>query len=211
MALRRREIPLYEAQNLLPDKKSYYKAMIRNNFYVPNYKSSLCCVKWMKRVRSGKYWCPKKKDIHPFSCADPPKKAEILEQLIGFATDKGKNLGISEKRQPDKQWALQMLAVLKPDHVYFRKDFVPKREIDRVMIDNQDDFLTGLPPGKWRKRKGGIFKEPEENRLKRNLATYERRLARGKERLIELANEKDSDSEVSEGDSSDEDNQIRPK
>ena len=104
-----------------------------------------------------------------------------------------------------------MLAVLKPDHVYFRKDFVPKREIDRVMIDNQDDFLTGLPPGKWRKRKGGIFKEPEENRLKRNLAVYERRLARGKERLIELANEKDSDSEVSEGDSSDEDNQIRPK
>ena len=40
---------------------------------------------------------------------------------------------------------------------------------------------------------------------------YERRLARGKERLVELANEKDSDSEISEDDSSDDNDQIRPK
>ena len=111
----------------------------------------------MKRVRAGKYYCPKVKDIHPFNCADPPKKAEILEHLLRFAEDFGKNLGISEKRQPDKQWALQILAVLKPDHKFFTKSYVPKKAIDLILLDNSDGFLDGLPPGKYKKRKGNIF------------------------------------------------------
>ena len=69
-----------------------------------------------------------------------------------------------------------MLALLRPDHIYFRKDFVPKRALDKILIDNADGFLDGLPPGKYKKRMGSIFQEPEENRLKRQLALYKRRL-----------------------------------
>ena len=79
-----------------------YKAMIRNGYAVPNYKSSLCSIKWMRRVRAGKYWCPKAKEIHPMTCADPPLKADVIEHLLGYARDKNKRLGITEKRQPDK-------------------------------------------------------------------------------------------------------------
>ena len=65
---------------------------------MPNYKSSLCCVKWMKRVRAGKYYCPLVKEVRQVNCADPPKKEDVLTHLLGSATDKGKNLGITDKR-----------------------------------------------------------------------------------------------------------------
>ena len=98
MQERRKELTLLEAQLLIPDKKSMYKAMLRNQYCMPNYNSSLCCLKWMKRVRAGKYWCPKVKDMHPVNCADPPKKDAVITHLVGFARDHNKNLGITEKR-----------------------------------------------------------------------------------------------------------------
>ena len=134
---------------------------------MPAYKSSLCCVKYMDRVRSKEYWCPKVAQIHPHTCVDPPKKDEVLEQLIGFATDAGKNLGISKKRRPDKQWALSVLAHLKPDHKYFRKDYVKARAKDKIMVDNSDGFLDNLPPGPLKKRWATVFKESKEVYLKR--------------------------------------------
>ena len=36
------------------------------------------------------------------TCADPPLKADVIEHLLGYARDKNKRLGITEKRQPDK-------------------------------------------------------------------------------------------------------------
>ena len=40
-----------------------------------------------------------------------------------------------------------------------------------------------------------VFKEPEENRLRRQLAIYKKRQQQHEDRLEELANEKDSDEE----------------
>ena len=68
-----------------------------------------------------------------------------MTHLLGFAKDAGKNLGISKKRQPDKEWALAVLQHLKPDHAFFKKNYVPARARDRIMVDNSDGFLTGLP------------------------------------------------------------------
>ena len=134
---------------------------------MPAYKSSLACLKWMKRVRSGKYWCPKMQDIHPHSCIDPPKKDEVLEHLLGFANDAGHNLGITDKRQPDKQWALAVLQHLKPNHKFFRKDYTPKKAKDKILLDNSDGFFDHLPPGPIKKRFGVVFREAEEVTVKR--------------------------------------------
>ena len=134
---------------------------------MPKYKSSLCCVKWMRRVRAGKYWCPYVKEIHPVNCPDPPKKEDVLTHLLAFAKDSDKLLGITEKRIPDKDWALQMLYALKPDHNFFKKSYVPKRAVDKILLDNRDGFFDGLPPGKFKKRMGNVFQEPEQNKLKR--------------------------------------------
>ena len=93
------------------------------------------------------------------------------------------------------------MSVLKPDHAFFRKDYYPKKAADKILIDNSDGFLDGLPPGKFKKRIGSVFKEPEENRLRRQLDLYKRRAIRNEERLLELANEKDSDEELISDDS----------
>lgn len=119
--------------------------MLRNGYLMPRYKSSLCCVKWMMKVKDGRYWCPLTKDIHPIQCADPPKKDLILEHLYKFAADKGHKLGITEKRVPDRDWALQVLFAIKPDLVFFKKDYVPKKAIDKILVNNSDGFFDGLP------------------------------------------------------------------
>jgi hypothetical protein len=136
---------------------------------MPAFKSSLCCVKYMQRVRSGKYYCPKVNEARPILCPDAPKKDDVITHLLGFAKDQSKNLGITEKRLPDKSWALQVLYVLKPDHAFFKKDYVPKKAKDKMFIDNADGFLDGLPPGPLKKRFGIIFKEAEEVQLERQM------------------------------------------
>ena len=145
--------------------------LLRNGLFLPNLKCSLCSVKWMMRVKDGRYWVPKIADVRHLNCADPPLKAEVLDQLIAFSEDMGRKLGITIKRQPDKRWALQMLAHLKPTHKFFRKDYVPKKMADKLYVDDDHGFLRGLPPPTHNKRRrGGIFKEPESQKLKRQLA-----------------------------------------
>ena len=186
---------LQQAQGLIPDKKSFYKACVRNGYFMPAFKSSLSCIKYMQRIRSKKYWCPAVFEIHPHTCVDPPKKEVVLEHLLGFARDANKNLGITNKRQPDKAWALAVLQHLKPDHKFFRKDYVTAKVKDKILIDNRDGFLDNLPPGPLKKKFGIVFKEAEEVQLQRQLLLYEKRLKKNKTRLRELEKKKDSDSE----------------
>ena len=94
-----------------------------------------------------------------------------------------------------------MLHSLKPDHHFFKKDFVPKKAIDKLLIDNSDGFFDHLPPGKYKKRIGVVFKEPEENRLKRQMSVYQKRLESNQKKLKNL--KVDSDSEVDEEDEED--------
>jgi len=180
---RNKEMQLQKAQMLVPDKKTFYKACLRNQFCMPAYKSSLCCIKYMERIRSGKYWCPKTQDVNPVYVADPPLKTDIVAHLLAFAKDKNLNLGITEKRQPDKQWALLVLHKLQPNHAYFRKDYVRKTVKEKIMINNDDGFLDNLPPGPLKKKFGMIFKENEEVMLKRKMLLAEKRLAKNKKHL----------------------------
>ena len=65
------------------------------------------------------------------------------------------------------------MATIKNDHFIFAKDYVApkplrkKIEDDPFMVDNQDDFFSGLPdnPGALRKRKRGlVFADKNEKR-----------------------------------------------
>ena len=146
-----------------------YKACLRNGYAMPKLKSSLCRLKWMQKVRTGTYWCPKAENINPVTVADPPKKELVIEHLIGFAKDRGIRIGITDKRQPDRDWALLALHALKPDHAFFMKSYVPTRVKNQVMVDNADGFLDDLPAGPLKKKFGMVFKEHEEVYLERQL------------------------------------------
>ena len=45
------------------DKKSYYKAMIRNDWFMPNAKEGIVSLAFMKSVREGKIWLPKQQEV----------------------------------------------------------------------------------------------------------------------------------------------------
>ena len=162
---------------------------------MPKYKSSLCRIKYMRRIVEGRWWCPKNSDIRPVNCADPPKKEHVLEHLIGFAKDRGLRLGITEKHLPDRDWALLALAALKPDHKFFRKDYVPPKERHQVMVKNHNGFLNNLPPGPIKKKFGMVFKEQEEVFLERQLLKQADRLQKNKRRLKKLKAKVESDEE----------------
>ena len=140
----------------------------------------------MQKVRVGKYWCPKMKDVHPVACADPPKKDLVLEHLIKFAADKGYKLGITEKRIPDKHWALQMLYALHPTHAFFKKNYTPKKAKDAIMMDNADGFFDDLPMGPAKKRMGSVYKEPTEIRLKRQIDWHNKMQKKHNRKLHEI-------------------------
>jgi len=160
--------------------------MLRNGFLLPSYKSSLCQIKWMQKVRSGHYWCPKTDTASLRNCPDPPRLDLIIEHLTNFAADSKLKTGITERRKPDRKWALLALATLKPDHAFFRKDFVPKKPVDSILADNSDGFFDSLPAGPHKKRFKGIMKENETSKLKRSLAHHELLMKKNQQRLEEL-------------------------
>ena len=41
------------------DKATYYKAMIKNGWFMPHEKEAICTLKFMRKIRSEKIWCPK--------------------------------------------------------------------------------------------------------------------------------------------------------
>ena len=55
-----------EAQNqAVYNKATYYKAMQRNGWFLPNEKEPIVTLKLMRRIRAGKIWCPQQKQVHP--------------------------------------------------------------------------------------------------------------------------------------------------
>ena len=59
------KITLEEAKEMIKTKDHLYKAMVRNRWYLPNYKSSILTQDYMKGIRDGKIWCPKYDDLRP--------------------------------------------------------------------------------------------------------------------------------------------------
>ena len=62
----------------------------------------------------------------------------------------GRTIGDTSKRCPNKTWLIYVLSTLKPDHLIFRKDYLPpprKMKMSRLenKLDNSDGFFTGLP------------------------------------------------------------------
>jgi hypothetical protein len=84
----------------------------------------------------------------------------VLAQLAKWAP---KQMGITEKRQPDMQWALHALSTVCPANKYFKKSYFPSDDERRksktakpeMMVDNNDDFFSNLPrPNRRRQPKG---------------------------------------------------------
>ena len=79
----------------------------------------------MAGIRDGKIYCPKYDDMKLQPCPDPPSKESILEEVVKFTTQNELDIGATENKIPDKDWLLNVLAIFKPDHQFFSKDYLP--------------------------------------------------------------------------------------
>ena len=71
-----------------------------------------------------------------------------MEEVVKFSAEKEYDIGADEQHLPDRSWLLNVLAILKPDHEFFKKDYHPPIKVppkENLVIDNADDFYTGLP------------------------------------------------------------------
>ena len=52
------EFKLSEVQAKAPSKLAFYKAMQRNGWFLPSFKSAIITMEYMTKVRSGSLFCP---------------------------------------------------------------------------------------------------------------------------------------------------------
>ena len=71
----------------------------------------------------------------------------VIEELLKELQTRGLNMGIiDDKHLPDKEWALEVLGTLNPDHEFFRRDYQPPPKPGRreKKLDAPVDNFDGL-------------------------------------------------------------------
>ena len=155
-------IAVTDANLRVPNKKVLHQALMRNGFIPPRAGESICTVKFMKNVRTKKYWCPSSVEgAHVKPCADPPSKKELAAILyrvmttyrpLGEPHDSGlrRTAKWVRKRPPNADWSLMVLATIDGDNEIFGRGYVHKRQKNADVehaqaVDNADNFFDSLP------------------------------------------------------------------
>ena len=74
-------IALDQARSLVPDKKAFYEALIRNQVVLPPLSDSIVTTAFLLGVYESRLWCPKSDIIKHRLCCDPPGKKDLAELL----------------------------------------------------------------------------------------------------------------------------------
>lgn len=188
------KLTLEEAKDMVKTKENLYKAMIRNRWYLPSFKSSIVTQDYMKGVREKVYFCPTYEQLKLQPCPDPPPKELLLDEVVKITADKGLDIGASDNRVPDKAWLITMLGYLDPEHEFFKKDYLPpvrKPLQEEMVVDNSDGFYSGLPSLYKKKdlKARSKLKEYQSCRYEQKIKTFKMKKAK-MEKSIQMENDK---------------------
>jgi hypothetical protein len=100
-------------------------AMVRNRWYLPKLKSSIMSLNYMHDVRQNKTWCLKYDNLNRQPCPNPPPKNILEKEFLSLAVNNGLHTGMTDLKTPDKDWLLEAISHLKPDHEIFQKGYQP--------------------------------------------------------------------------------------
>ena len=145
------KLTLQEAKKYFNKPKQHYEAMKRNGFYLPPFNSPLVTGPWMTEVmlQTGKVWCPKFDQIKLRPCCKKPHKKDIYLAFKAALARNKLDMGVRRINQVDREYMLEIISTLEPDHAYFKKSFNPvirKANSKPVeYVDNINDFFTDLP------------------------------------------------------------------
>lgn len=126
-------------------------------------------IDFMLGVQSNIYWLPRTHEIRLLNCGDPPAKhalAMMLAEKMNNHPAQGEPFDTMFRRTalkikaypPNKDWMLAVLATLDSDNLIFNKGYEkPKvdargNEVDHDLVENIDDFFTGLPAAKSKRK-----------------------------------------------------------
>ena len=126
-------ISVEQAAALINTKKEMARAMRLNGYYIPSETSSILTIEYMHAVRAGKIWCPRFDMMNKRHCEFPPNMNELLQEcqevIKRAQIDQHKNFGIKPPvHVPDKQWMLDLIGLLEPEHKYFQRDYKPAEQ-----------------------------------------------------------------------------------
>ena len=156
-------ISVEDARQRIPDGKSLYSALVRNQRLMPPRKDAINSQKFMRGVWTKKYWVMSSHEVVGYKmCADPPSKKQLARILAGVLAnyrslgepiDSGMRRTAKQirKRPPNTNWMLLVLSSLHPGHEVFDKGYIkPARRqeeqfVASAMVDNEDGFFDGLP------------------------------------------------------------------
>jgi hypothetical protein len=88
----------HQQQYTILSRKHLFELCIRNGFYLPQLKSSLCNYDYLCGVKEGKIFCPKSCDLRIRICFTPPTKQAIIIEIVKLARSHNQplNLGFDE-------------------------------------------------------------------------------------------------------------------
>jgi hypothetical protein len=154
------KVTVDEFSKLIQNRRDLYEAVLRNDWYLPKFKTSMITESYLRNVLTGKTFCPKYSDIKLRPCPRPPNKDLLLKKFLKIALDSGwQSIGIDDKHIPDKRWLLDLVSTFTPDDEIFKKNYMPpakKNKLSEIKaIELPEMFLKDLPNSiRKSKRKG---------------------------------------------------------
>jgi len=125
-----------DVQNRIPTLEIFHRALLKNNFYMPSFNSSICSKEFMLKVKDGLFWVPKFEQVMLRPCPMSPKKELIVKAILErFEEINWLSTGwtMDAACQANKDWLLAVLSTLHPSHRYFAKEYMPTPEELRVI------------------------------------------------------------------------------
>ena len=119
---------LQYAHGVIKNKRDLHEALDRLGFKLMSIKCAGCTVDYLKKVRTGEYWCPKYIDVKLRSCYLPPKKEKVFKEIILHTNHLQFNFGLSDATKSSLDWFLLCLSTLNPEHRYFSPSYHPDEE-----------------------------------------------------------------------------------
>lgn len=110
------EINVEVVKRLLGDAKDIYRILTFRGYYLPKFKAKIITKRFLCDIMSGKTWCPLSKDIRLFPEVISSGRAEIIAGIMAEQP----RARLYYYQQPDKQWLINILFTLNPDHKIFQ-------------------------------------------------------------------------------------------
>ena len=127
-----------EVAAVVRDRRTFYDAMLRHGYLLPDEKQSLCSLEFMEKVRAGVIFCPRVENVKcPPVCRTPPPKAILVDKIDIACAElykRGEDTSALErllermippaKKQADTAFLVQVLHLANPADEVFARDYV---------------------------------------------------------------------------------------